>query len=257
MVAREPQERKTVNTEEYGRMYAAEGTHWWYRGLHAHVRRACARYAPETGRVIDLGCGTGAMAAQLSAGRTVTGVDFAAEGLALSRQRGIGRLVRADVSQVPLADHCADVVLLLDVLYHRNVAEPGVVLREAHRILAPGGCVVLNVPAYGWLRSSHDDAVHTGRRFTRSGILSLVRDAGFEVVLGSYWNSVLFPAIALVRLFRRVLPPSGSDVAESTSPVVNGLLGGVMALERGVMRVCGLPRGVSIFVVARKGGGRL
>lgn len=243
-----------MNTEEYGRMFAAEERHWWYRALHRHVREAVRRFAPAAGRVVDLGCGTGAMAAELGDGRVVTGVDYAAEGLALCRQRGIGRLVRADVSRVPLLDGCADVVLLLDVLYHRSVGDPGMVLREAHRLLAPGGCLVLNVPAYGWLRSSHDVAVHTGRRFTRGEIVSLVRAAGFEVCMASYWNTLFFPAIVLLRVYRRWVPLQGSDVSETTSPAVNRLLGGVMACERGLMRVVPLPFGVSVFVVARKGG---
>ena len=242
-----------MNTEEYGRMYAAEGSHWWYRALHAHVRDACARYAPGARRVADVGCGTGAMAAQLATVADVVGLDFSREGLAYCRRRGLTRLARGDAGHLPLAPGAFDVVLLLDVLYHRNVGDPQAVLGEVHRVLAPGGVVVINVPAYAWLHSSHDIAVHTGRRFTRGEVCGLLRAAGFAVCFASYWNTLFFPAIVLLRVYRRWVPPQGSDVSETTSPAVNRVLGGAMACERALMRVVPLPFGVSVFVVARKG----
>ena len=243
-----------MNTEEYGRMFAVEDSHWWYVALRAHVRAACAQFAARATRIVDVGCGTGGMAVGLAMGAEVVGLDFSNEGLAYCRKRGLTRLARGDAAHLPLQPGACDVVLLLDVLYHRNVGDPLAVLGEVHRVLAPGGVVVINVPAYGWLRSSHDVAVHTERRFTRREVCGLIRAAGFEVCFASYWNMLLFPAIVLLRGYRRWVPPKGSDVAEAGMPLVNWVLGGFMACERALMRVVPLPFGVSVFVVARKGG---
>ena len=251
MVARNEEERKTVNTEEYARMRAVEDAHWWYRGLHALVHRALERHAPMAARIVDIGCGTGGMASRLPGYRVVAALDFNPSALAFCRARGIGRLVRGDGSALPIATGSADVALVLDVLYHKNVAEPGRVLRELRRVLVPGGVVVINVPAYQWLYSSHDVAVQTGRRFTRGQINELLREAGFDVIESSYWNTALFPAICAVRLLRRWVPPGASDV-KAGNPIINRLLGALLALERACMRCCSLPFGVSVFVVARR-----
>lgn len=250
MVARQEEERKTVNTEEYASMRAVEDTHWWYQGLHALACGALKRHVPKGARMVDIGCGTGGMAARLPPGVLGAALDYNFGALSFCRVRGIGPLLRGDASALPFAEGSFDAALVLDVLYHKNVADPAQVLREVRRVLVPGGVVVINVPAYQWLFSSHDVAVQTGRRFTRSGINGLLREAGFELVESSYWNTALFPAICAVRLVRRWVPPCASDV-KAGSPLVNCVLGGLLTLERACMRGVSLPFGVSVFVVAR------
>lgn len=250
MVARDEEKRKTVNTEEYACMRAVEDTHWWYRGLHTLAGRALKHHGPKAPRIVDIGCGTGGMAARLPDEFLIAALDYDAGALTFCAERGIGPLLRGDASALPFAESCFDVALMLDVLYHKNVAEPAQVLREVRRVLAPGGVVVINVPAYRWLYSSHDVAVQTGRRFTRGEITRMLREAGFEVVQSSYWNTALFPAVCAVRLLRRWIPPGTSDV-KAGSAMVNRVLGGVLALERACMRCTSLPFGVSVFVVAR------
>ncbi len=240
-----------MNTEEYACMRAVEDAHWWYRGLHTLALQALARHAPTASRIVDIGCGTGGMAARLPSGLLGAALDFNPGALAFCRERGIGPLLRGDASVLPFADATFDIALLLDVLYHKNVGEPDRVLREVRRVLVPGGAVVINVPAYQWLYSSHDVAVQTGRRFTRGQINGLLREAGFDVIESSYWNTALFPAICAVRLLRRWIPPGTSDV-KAGNPIINRLLGGLLALERACMRCCSLPFGVSVFVVARR-----
>ena len=242
-----------MNTEEYACMRAVEDSHWWYRGLYALVRRALDRHGPHAARIVDIGCGTGGMASRLSHGALCAALDYSPDALAFCRQRGMVRLLRSDAAHLPLAAASADAALVLDVLYHKNVPNPGQVLREVRRVLAPGGVLVVNVPAYQWLYSSHDVAVHTGRRFTRGEIDGLLRDAGFEVIESTYWNTALFPAICAVRLLRRWISPGASDV-KAGSPLVNGVLGGLLALERACMGWFPLPFGVSIFVAARRRG---
>ena len=241
-----------MNSEEYGCMRAVEDSHWWYRGLHALVLRTLDRHGSSKTRIVDIGCGTGGMAAQLNPNMLKAALDFNPDALGYCRSRGIRRMLRGDASTLPFADGSADAALILDVLYHKHITEPLAVLREVRRVLMPGGIVVINVPAYQWLYSSHDVAVHTGRRFTRGGINGLLRDAGFQVLESSYWNTALFPAICAVRLLRRWAPPGTSDV-KAGSPLVNKVLGALLALERACMALFPLPFGVSIFVVAIRG----
>lgn len=241
-----------MNTEEYACMRAVEDTHWWYRGLHALVSRAVGRHLSSGAPVVDVGCGTGGMAARLESAYVITGVDLAPEAVAFCRERGMTRVAQADAGQLPLAGEVAEGVLLLDVLYHAGVPDRAAVLREAYRIVRPGGIVVLNVPAYQWLYSSHDVAVHTAHRFTRGEINGLLREVGFEIVQSSYWNSLLLPAIVACRVGRKWLPERGSDLDPHTPDWVNRVLGGLLAFERQVMACCAWPAGLSILVVARR-----
>lgn len=83
----------------------------------------------------------------------------------------------------------------------------------------------------------------------------MLLQAGLEPLTITYWNTLLFPAIALVRFHHKIWPPVASDLANPPSPFAKWLFGGVLRLERGILRALGsLPFGVSVFAVARKPG---
>lgn len=236
---------------EYDRMRAAESSHWWYRGLRALVRQHLPANAS---RVLDAGCGTGAQLADLGA-RQGIGIDAAPLALAHCRARGLTALAQASVAALPFADNCFDAVVSLDVLYHRAVGDPVVALREYRRVLRPGGVLILNVPAYAWLHSRHDEAIHTGRRFTRGALVRLVQDAGLEIRRATYWNTVLFPAIATLRLVGKARAQSRSDLEVPPGPAQQRIGSGALAIERRLLRRMDFPFGLSVFVLASKAGG--
>ncbi|MBI1318163.1 MAG: methyltransferase domain-containing protein [Candidatus Hydrogenedens sp.] len=236
-----------MRPDEYTRMRAAEDTHWWYAALRVVVREGMGRY-PFEGPLLDAGCGTGGGLTVLDDGALAYGIDRAPEALDACKARGLPRLTRGDVTALPYRDDTFGAVMSMDVLYHRRV-EPGRALAEYRRVLRSGGVVYLNLPAYEWLRSAHDTVIETERRFTREQVRGLLADAGFEVAWLSHWNMLLLPAIAAARLLGGA---GGSDLERSTPAWVHAVLGGVMAVERGLMKLAPLPCGVSIFAVARK-----
>lgn len=239
-----------MNRDEYGRMHAVEDVHWWYRGLRALVWRLweATPDKPE-GPLLDIGCGTGGTLA--SAPANGVGIDMSSEALRFCRGRGQFALASADASALPFRDASFAGALLLDVLYHRAVTDPAAVLREARRVLQPGGVLIVNVPAYDWLRSSHDTAIHTARRFTRFKLRTLLAYAGFRVERATYWNTLLFPAAATVRLLRKPASRHTSDLVDYRPGLAASVFSGVLALERTVLRGTTLPFGLSVIAVAR------
>jgi SAM-dependent methyltransferase len=245
-----------MQPQEYEIMFRVEDSHFWYRALRGLLGDFLARHGgrEEKPRLLDIGCGTGATLYHLRDAVSGTGIDLAPEAMIWSARRMLPRLARATALQLPFPDGAFDAALMMDVLYHRAVPDRPAALREARRILRPGGVIFLNVPACAWLYSAHDAAVHTGHRFTRRELLALLRESGFEPLECSCWNTLLFPVIAPLRLLRKRQPARGSDLEEETAPAVTAALNAVFALERRLIRFSSLPFGVSIFAAARKPG---
>ncbi len=242
-----------MECREYAIMYEAEERHFWYRALHRLLASMMRRFGPEGGgRVLDIGCGTGAGLVLLARDYRASGLDLAEVALGFCRKRRLARLARGSAMGLPFAQASFDGAVMMDVLYHQDVPDRRVPLREAARVLRPGGMLYLNLPAYQWLYSSHDVAVHTGHRFTRREAVGLLEQSGFEVVKATYWNTLLFPAIAAARLLRRGRDMADSDLSTQPSPLLHGLLGLACAAERAWLSWGSLPFGVSVFVAARR-----
>jgi len=240
-----------VNIGEYERMFSVENRHWWYRGLRSLVWQTWESLPgrPE-GPLLDIGCGTGGTLE--GATRPAVGIDMSGEALRFCRSRGQRALARADAAALPFAESSFAGAVMLDVLYHQAVTNPGRVLREARRVLKPGGRLIVNVPAYEWLRSSHDHAIHTARRFTRPQLHALFDSNGLAVERISYWNTFLFPAAAAVRLLRKSAAREESDLANYHHGLGAQVAGGVLDFERALMRRMALPFGLSVFAVGRR-----
>jgi hypothetical protein len=111
--------------------------------------------------------------------------------------------------------------------------------------------VIVNVPAYMWMWSYHDDACQTKHRYTRPEIDRLMERAGFQNRRTTHWNALPFPVVwAKRKLFRTAADIS--DVKEY-SAVVDAGFSGLMACEHAWMRAGGRwAWGTSVFGVARK-----
>jgi SAM-dependent methyltransferase len=200
-----------LDADEYALMDAAEESMWWYRALH---RRLLRRLDGVAGRVLDAGCGTGGFLRQLAVHRpelSVWGVDFSPAAAVRAADKSGAEVVCASVDRLPFADGVFDAVVSADVLCHRSL-DPSRALSEFRRVLRPGGRLVLNLPAYGWLMSAHDVRVHTARRSTAGGLRRLLREHGFIRVRPVYWNSLLLPLMVVERKLLARGPGAASDV---------------------------------------------
>jgi SAM-dependent methyltransferase len=253
-----------MNPEEYARMHAFEDWYWWFVARRQVALTFARDYRPDGGRdgaswrqplrVLDAGCGTGALLERLSQDpeEEVYGVDFSREALAFSHQRGQSRLVQGDLTALPFASDCFDMVTALDVVEH--VERDVDALREICRVLRPGGVLLMSVPAYPFLWSSHDTALHHKRRYSAGMLAPRLAQAGLAIVKTTYLLAFLFPAIALFRVVDRLRRHERRPRAHLVSipPAINRLLIGLQEAELSVARRLSLPFGVSLFCVARK-----
>lgn len=208
---------------------------------------------PATARLLDVGCGTGALLDFMQGRAEALGVDFSPEALSFCQSRGLRRLAQAGIQTLPFADNSFDAVSAMDVLCHRDTGEPADCMTELARVTKPGGWVFLNLPAYQWLLSPHDIAVHNSKRFSRQQTRNLIAGAGLVPVTIACWNTILFPPIVLARMLRGLMRAKESDLTVGNGVMANRIGNAVLATERGVLCATGtLPFGLSIFAVARK-----
>jgi len=247
-----------MRKREYETLYEMEDIHWWYLGHRRLYASLLDRYCPRAarGRVLDAGCGTGGFTQWLRdryRPERMVGIDVSETALSRCGERGLTELLCCPVEYIPFPDASFDLVLSLNVLYHREVADDLEALREMRRVLAPGGYLLLNLPALPFLRGRHDEAVDGARRYRAPEVRDLLSLAGYEPVKITYFIFTLLPAIAAYRVWsRRDAVDDGASDLWLPPAAVNRSLELLLALESYVAVRLGLPLGSSITTLARK-----
>jgi SAM-dependent methyltransferase len=233
----------------FDRMAEQDQVHWWYVARRRILADLIAREAdlPRDARILEIGCGTGHNFGMLSKFGTVDAIelDEAARRLASDR---LGRPV-GDAALPGLAgieDGAYHLIALLDVLEHVDADRESLASIAAK--LAPGGRILVTVPAYQWMWSAHDVAHHHKRRYSKKGLRGVAETAGLRVLKIGYFNSLLFPLAAAVRLAGKAAGKKESDDNVPPAPI-NRLFQAIFGLERHVVGRLPFPAGVSLFAL--------
>ena len=253
-----------MQAEDYNHLYELEGRFWWFAGMRAIAAALLDEYcSPNTDRVIlDAGCGTGGnlLWLQRYAGDgQIYGIDLGGQALQFCRQRGSEPVAQASITDLPFDASSFDLITSFDVLPQLPTGEADTkAISEMYRVLRPGGVGFVRTAAYEWLRSGHDDALGTQKRYDLAELSSRLERSGFTVLRATYANSLLLPAVVFRRLVlkRARLADSGSDVKPLPRWLdpLNTIMRVTLQAEAawlGTMHL-NLPAGVSAICVVKK-----
>lgn len=246
-----------MRPEDFENLYNLEERYWWFVAMR---RITDAIVGPEIhGRrltVLDAGCGTGYNVQHYEGlGHSVFALDVAEEAIAGVQRRGFRKVTQASATEIPFRTDAFDLVFSFDVLEQISPKAGERAIREMHRVLKPGGSLYIRVPAFEWMRSSHDEDLRTAHRYSRAELQGMLRAAGFELRLATYANTLLFPLAVFRRALKRFGIGRGTDVKPLPQGLtwINPIFCRVLAAEAHILAArLRFPIGLSVICYARK-----
>ena len=242
---------------EYVARYARiTASNWWVRSRHELVHRlAVEAFGEPPRRVLDVGTMDGALLARFNFASVRLGVDYqiARHARPAGTFLETARFSKASACLLPFAAESLDAVLSVDVLEH--IADHTAALREAARILTPGGVLVLVVPAHEWLRTSRDAYLGHLRRYARRDLERLIQATGLRIQRSTFFAIPSAFGLLGLRALEGIsaIPPNrANNAAQMRTGRLNAVLYRLVCVEATLARSVGLPFGSSIAIVAVK-----
>ena len=234
----------------YDRMAEHDSTHWWYRARRDILADFITRegHLPRQARILEIGCGTGHNLPMLASFGTVDAIEIdpAARDIASQRLgKPVGAAPLPSLTDVPKGQY--DLIAVLDVV--EQIEDDIAALRAMRERLAPGGRILITVPAHQWMWSAHDVVNHHHRRYSKTTLAEAIAAAGLRPRKLGYFNSLLFPLAAGARVAGRLTGRDDSDDSPPPGPV-NRLFETIFRIERHLVGRVPMPPGVSILCFA-------
>jgi SAM-dependent methyltransferase len=236
--------------------YSGESNSWLHNSRREFMFRMLADVCSIKGgmSILEIGAGVGQNTTALNRLGEVDVIEINDSGIEVLKS--IPMIRNIFTSPIPFAlEESYNLVVAMDVLEHiqnDQVAADWIVNR-----LRPGGILFLTVPAYQWLFSEHDVALHHFRRYNVHTIGRLL-SSNLNILRSGYFNCILFPIAAALRL-TRILFSTWAHRSEfqprkcsSKLPIfLDRLFRDVLKMEiRLITRGVDFPFGLSVFCVA-------
>lgn len=249
-----------MEISEYKNIFDVEESHFFYVGTRALILSLLKAYSPFKNqgifknqfKILDAGCGTGLLLKKLQNYGQVIGVDISSEAIKYTKKRGLKKVYKASVEKIPFKGNNFDVVISIDVLYHKQVKNDVEALKEFYRILKPTGILIIKLPAFGWLRGKHDELVQAKRRYTTQELATKLTKAGFHINKITYSNMFFLPVVFLKRRLENLSSPDIESDIGQVPPLLNKVLILIQEIEVKLLNYINLPFGVSVIAVAQK-----
>lgn len=239
-----------MDREVYDRLDQLEDRHWWFSARRAILERVIRDNAlkGERIKILEAGCGTGGNLKMLGALGDLVAFEPDDDARKLAATKSDCEIRHGTLPDGnPYKDEKFDLIVAFDVIEHVEQDEES--LAALRQSLAPGGKLIMTVPALPWMWSAHDERHHHFRRYTRDSLAATLKNAGYRAVDLTYFNTLLFPLIAGVRAVKKLCGMSEAEDDAMPPAPVNAVLRSVFAAERFLIGRIPLPIGVSLMAV--------
>jgi SAM-dependent methyltransferase len=244
-----------MQPEAYTQMAEAERAHWWFVGRRRLLEAVITALAlPPAARILEVGSGTGGNFPLLQRFGAVTAIELNETARAMATARtGLPVQSGALPDALGLGDQKFDLICLFDVLEHVGPDAASLQALRAH--LAPGGRLILTVPAYRALFGPHDKALHHFRRYERAALAALLGQTGYAIHYLTFFNCLLLPLALMARLADRLFRREAPLGERTPAAPLNAVLTAIFSAEAGPLsRRRRLPFGLSLLAVAVAAG---
>ena len=225
----------------YEIMNRIEKSYWWSRGRRRIVKNIIKGPNP---KILDIGCGSGALLEELTKIGDAVGVDSSSLAIEFCREKNL-QVKMGDATKLPFLDKTFDYVLSLDVLEH--IEDDGKAVSEMKRVLKDSGSAIIMVPMFNWLWCKADKTAHHFRRYNKKRLCELMDSNNLLVTRFTYFNTLLFLPIMLIK--KIINPVSEVDIKLG---FLNQILHIIYSFETTLLRYVNFPLGVSSLIIARK-----
>jgi SAM-dependent methyltransferase len=238
----------------YPEYYELERSNWWFLARLQIIRTQVKKISSNNKlNILNIGVSTGASSQMLQEFGEVTSIEYDQFCVDFVNAKTNLNVQQGSILELQFDNNQFDLVCAFDVIEH--VEDDQLAINEMYRVCKPGGNVIVTVPAFMFLWSKHDVVNHHFRRYTRPQLLALNRQS--DIRFCSYFNSILFLPIAVVRMLLKIVPfkrsGSGSDFGLFQSAFLNKLFYGIFISENALLKqFIRLPFGVSIMLVSKK-----
>lgn len=237
----------------YRIFFKIQQKHWWFVTKKKIVLDFIKRYssANHNCKILDIGCGSGLMLSSLEKIGQTYGMDMSNEAISFSKEIFSGRVEKGSLPDIiPYDKNFFNIITALDVIEHVDQDVESLKAIQSH--LVDGGIAIITVPAYMFLWSAFDDMNEHKRRYTLSELEGKLLEAGFVIKKITYYNTLLFPIVYVVRMLNNILKRNGASDIDMPSNSINCILKIIFGIEKYLLRFISLPFGVSVLAVVEK-----
>lgn len=239
-----------MRTDLYRDLYLTEETHWWHKAKNSYVNLLISLYIIKRNlSILDVGCGTGKNMENMGKWGVVCGVDVSDEAISFCKRRNLTKVKKGGAEKIPFVKESFDMVCALDVLEHVDDRSS---MKEIYRVLKNNGHVIITVPAFRFLWSKWDEALHHKRRYTKEQLAKILTAEGFVIKKNTYIHSFLIIPVIIVRYIKQLNQKPYSSDFQMNNGFTNTFLSFISKLEQWWIKRYDMPFGTSVLCIAQK-----
>ncbi len=223
------------------------GEQFWFKSKKDLINILMNKIGRRNLKILNIGAGTGVDLEIMNRFGNIFIIDVNKKALDLIPSNLYFEKRVCDATALPYPNDFFDIVCSFDVFEHIKNDKKAVL--EAQRVLKKKGLLLLMVPAFNFLFSAHDKALLHYRRYSKKKLYELLRNFKCEYL--SYWNSILFIPLSILRLLKKRAKPK-TDYFNLPSLLEKAFFNFLRIENKLIMKDYRLPFGLSLVGVYRK-----